>query len=219
MRPPSPAIAIAYTQWCRHRRSLIAAIVIFSLTSAVCPIVGSLVDGQFLGMLAALSTIPLVAVFGLAMNSLLFVDEAGSLSSGYVKAMFTLPVRSRTLVIWPMAYGSLATAVLWVATATAMSIFWPLGFRPPLALPALACAALMAWLQAVSWLPWAKGSLHELVTMAILTPLAALPVWLFMNVEGSRPFIGLLFVVYIIAAFAVGYAAVASSRHGEVWPL
>ncbi len=213
----TPALAIAYTQWCRHRRSLIAAVVILLLTAAVCPIVGYVTGAQFLGVVAAATTLPLSNVFGLGMNSLLFVDEAGNLSSGYAKAMYTLPVRSRTLVIWPMVYGSLTAALSWIATA--LLVFWPLGFRLPLVLPALAFAALMAWLQVVSWLPWANRSLRELLTMAILIPLAAIPIWLLTTVEGSRPLIGLLLVAYMAAAVAVGYAAVASSRRGEVWPL
>jgi hypothetical protein len=196
---------------------LIAAIAILSVTAAVYSIAGSFAGGQVREVLAALSIIPLLPVFGFIMNSCLLVDEAGSLSSGYAKAMFTLPVRTRSLVVWPMVLGSLSTGCLWVATV--FLIYWPLGFRPPVIMPALGFAALMVWLQALSWMPWAKVGLRELACIAILTPLAALPLWLLFFVEGARSFIGLLFLGYTLAAFAAGYAAVASSRRGEAWPL
>ncbi len=213
----TPALAIAYAQWCRHRQSFIAAIVIFLITAAVCPIVFSQARGPSLAILAATSAMPLSVVFGLALNSLLVVEETGNFSSGYNKAMLTLPVRSRTLAIWPMVYGSLTAALLWLAAA--FLVYWPLGFRPPLALPALGLAAFMACVQAIAWLPLAKGWLRELVILAILFALASLPIGLFVTVEDSRNLIGTLLAGYILAAFAVGYRAVASNRCGAVWPL
>ncbi len=213
----TPALAIAYAQWCRHRQSFIAAIVIFLMTAAVCPIVFSQARGPSLAILVAASAMPLSVVFGLALNSLLVVEETGNFSSGYNKAMLTLPVRSRTLAIWPMVYGSLTAGLLWLATA--FLVYWPLGFRPPLVWPALGLAAFMAWVQAIAWLPLAKGLLRELVILAILLAVAALPIGLFVTVEDSRNLIGTLLAGYILAAFAVGYRAVASNRCGAVWPL
>ncbi len=92
-------------------------------------------------------------------------------------------------------------------------------FRPPLVWPALGLAAFMAWVQAIAWLPLAKGLLRELVILAILLAVAALPIGLFVTVEDSRNLIGTLLAGYILAAFAVGYRAVASNRCGAVWPL
>jgi hypothetical protein len=217
VRTSNPAFPIAYTQWCRHRPILIVAIAILLVTAAVYAVVGALAEGHILGMLAVLSVIPLIPVFGFVMNSSLLVDEAGSLSSGYVKAMFTLPLRTHSLVVWPMALGSLSAGCLWVATV--FLIYWPLGLHPPLVMPALGFAALMVWVQAVSWMPWAKGGLRELACLAILTPLAALPIWLLWTANGTPSVIGLMFLGYILAAYPAAYAAVASSRRGEVWPL
>jgi hypothetical protein len=217
MRTPTPALAIAYMQWCRHRRHLIVAMIIFLLTAAAGSIAGSQFEAKHLGTLVGLSVTPLLLVFGFTMNSFLLVDEAGSFSSGHLKSMFNLPVHNWTLVIWPMVYGSVVSGVLWVATA--LLVYWPMGLRPPLIWPALGFAALMAWLQAVSWMPWAKGALRELMCLAIVAPLMALPLWLLLWFEGSHRLIGLLFVAYMPVAFAAGYAAVASDRHGEAWPL
>ncbi|MGO9916498.1 MAG: hypothetical protein ACLQIB_17615 [Isosphaeraceae bacterium] len=213
----TPALAIGYAQWCRHRRSFIAAIVIFLMTAAVCPIVFSGARGLSVGILVAASSIPLSFAIGLLLNALLVVEETGNFSSGYAKAMLTLPVRARTLAIWPMVYGSLTAGLLWLATA--FVVYWPLGFRPPLALPALGLAAFMASVQAIAWLPLAKGWLRELVIVTILFALVSLPVVLFVTVENSRGLIGTLLAGYILAAFGVGYCAVASIRRGEVWPL
>jgi len=213
----TPALAIAYAQWCRHRQSFIAAIVLLLMTAAVCPIVFSQARGQSLGILVAASAIPLAGVFGLALNSLLVVEETGNFSSGYPKTMLTLPVRSRTLAICPMVYGSLTAGLLWLVIA--FLVYWPLGFRPPLALPALGLAAFMAWVQAIAWLPLAKGWLRELVILAILFALTSLPIGLLVTVENSRNLITMLLAGYILAAFALGYAAIACNRCGAVWPL
>jgi hypothetical protein len=212
----SHILAIGLSQWCRHRRSLVVAVVSLLMTSVVSLIVGPQVNSEFRPWIVVACSVQLVIVYALAMNPLLLVDEVGNFSSGYVKAMFTLPVPSSTLVFCPMAYGAIVMAVLWVSTA--VLVYWPLGFHLPLVVPALACAAGMAWLQTLSWLPWEKGFLRDLVTMVLLVPLVGLPVWLLVTFENAQHWIGFLFVGYLVVAFALGHAGVVSSRQGNAWP-
>ena len=96
------------------------------------------------------SLLPLIGVFGHFMNSLLFVEDVGSLSSGYPRRMYSLPVPTRTLVIWPTLYGSAPSRRSGWRRRACLS---PWGSRVPVLLPAVGLAALMAWFQALSWSP------------------------------------------------------------------
>ena len=65
--------------------------------------------------------------------------------------MLTLPVRTRALAFWPMLFVSSGAGLLWVAAA--ILIYRPAGYQLPVVIPALGLAALMAWAQALAWLP------------------------------------------------------------------
>jgi len=69
----------------------------------------------------------------------------------YPARMFTLPVSTAALAGWPMLYGTLTMAGLWVAVA--LVALWPSGVPAPLIWPALFAAAFVAWLQAFAWMP------------------------------------------------------------------
>ena len=73
------------------------------------------------------------------LNSLLVVEEPGSLSSRSPRHRFVLPVRTHTLVFWPMLYGWIVAGTLWLVTAGL--IYRSSGFQTPLLLPALGLAA------------------------------------------------------------------------------
>ena len=75
-----------------------------------------------------------------------------------------------------MLYGWIVAGLLWLATAGL--IYRSSGFQTPLLLPALGMAALMVWVQAVSWLPLPNSWLRDLMTIIILGAVAALPLWL-----------------------------------------
>src|SRR5438067_47896 len=65
--------------------------------------------GVELALPCAFIVIHLAAVFSLT--------GADVKEKGYWKTMFVLPVRTRTLVAWPMIWGSLAVGALWVFVA------------------------------------------------------------------------------------------------------
>ena len=110
----TPAAAIARQLGIRHRRGGVAALATLVGTVAAAPAIFALLPIRYALLV---SLLPLIGVFGYFMNALLFVEDVGSLSSGYPRRMFSLPVPTRTLVIWPMLYGSATVALLWVATA------------------------------------------------------------------------------------------------------
>ena len=72
--------------------------------------------------------------------------------------MFILPVRTRTLVFWPMASGCLTVAVVWLINACL--VFRAAGIAAPLWWPAATLATLLAAFQALSWTPFAQRWLH-----------------------------------------------------------
>jgi len=213
----TPAFALAYAQWCRHRWSFIAALATLVVTAAVCPFLFAQGRAEALGLPIAASALPLFAVYALTLNSLLFVNEAGNFSSSYPKAMLTLPVRSHTLAVAPIAFGSLTAGSLWIATA--MLVYRPLGLDLPLLVPALGSAALMACVQTVAWMPLAKGWVSEIVRLVIMIALPSLAVAIAVTVRDSQMLLSTLLAGSILASLALGQVAVSTNRRGGVWAL
>jgi hypothetical protein len=87
----------------------------------------------------------------------------------YPARMLALPVRTVSLVLWPLAWGVLGMVALWAASL--VLVLWPLGLEWPFAWPALALAATVASFQAASW--WPVGS--PLLRMALASVLGPAP--------------------------------------------
>ena len=149
------------------------------------------------------------------MNALLFVDDVGSLASGYPRRMFSLPVPARTLVFWPMLYGSATVALLWVATACLVYRPWD-SARP--GAPAGARAGRV------------DGVVPGHFVVAAPSLLVAGPGGRRPDrrlggdragpeSDGDRPVQTLtaLLAVAILAAYPVALAGVASARRGDSW--
>jgi hypothetical protein len=162
-----------------------------------------------------LSFLPLLGVFGYVLNAMLVSGEPGSLLAGYPRAMLVLPVRTRTLVFWPMLYGSLGAVLLWLFTA--VLVYGRSGYSAPILLPCLALTALMAWVHALTWLPIPNYLLRHLVILVVVSTLGFLPYWLMASELVSRAEIVGLLLGYIPAAFALALLAVESQRRGQAW--
>ena len=85
----SPAFAIAWSIWSRHRTGFIVSAATLAVTAALCPLLFAITLAA--EWVLAGSTLPLVGVFALVWNGLLFVEESGNLSSHYPRHMLTLP--------------------------------------------------------------------------------------------------------------------------------
>src|SRR5262249_14286178 len=72
--------------------------------------------------------------------------DLGARESAYPRRAFTLPLRARALVAWPMALGAAALALFWLAVAGL--VLRRAGVPVPVLWPAAALAALLAWGQA-----------------------------------------------------------------------
>ncbi len=172
----TPALAMAWGIWTAHRWGFVACMATLMALAATYPLVFSQTREP---AVVILSILPLLGVFAYVLNALLFSGEPGSLVAGYPRAMLVLPVRTRTLVFWPMLYGSLGVVLLWLFTA--VLVYGPSGDSAPLLLPCLALAALMAWIHALAWLPIPNYLLRLLVILVAVLALGFLPYWLMVS--------------------------------------
>ena len=209
----TPALAIGWAIWYQHRRGLVACALALLVMAIADPILFALTGSP---AVVITSTVPLAGVYFVILNSLLVVEDAGSLSSKSPKHRFILPMRTHSLVFWPMLYAWIVAGLLWLATAGL--IHWSSGFQTPLLLPALGMATLVVWMQAVSWLPIPNIWLRDAMTIVVLGPLAALPVWLAYSGLTSPALVAALLIGYSAMAYPLGLIAVGSDRRGQVWP-
>src|SRR5262249_13664863 len=223
----SPALALTGQVWRRHRvgLSICAGVWLASIAVAmVVPPAESHAGPEDRPFLAA-HFIFLIGSFVPMISCVICVfvfNRDGPLEdreSAFPKWTFRLPVQTATLVFWPMLQATAVTTAVWVAWN--VTVLWPSGLDVPLLWPALMPAAVMAWLQAVSWFP------HPLILLRILTLVLAA------GMVGVIPAYGItaelpqavwlsLLAAFIPAAYGVAFFGVAKARHGDVpdwtWP-
>lgn len=221
----SPALAIAWELWCRNRWGIGLLVSALLLLSAACLL---LPQGAVREPIFPLSVILFAVGFLYVMSMFLYCEfREGTLSSGFPRRMFTLPVRSSLLVACPMLYGTAALALLWVMTA--LLIWLPVGIEPAWwLLPLLAVG--LAWMQAVCWaVP--GSSLTKVIAACIVVPalkysleMVAMAVVYFVDPStgyhradfiGSRPVIITVFsACFLPLAYVVAVLGVARDRVG-----
>jgi polyhydroxybutyrate depolymerase len=131
----------------------------------------------------------------------------------YPARMFTLPVSTAGLAGWPMLYGTITMAVLWVAVA--LLALWPSGVPAPLIWPALFLAAFVAWLQVLAWMPYGLPGLRIIAAVLWLTTIDAV---VFTTIELKVPdsLMVLIMAPQIPLAYLAARYAVARARRGEL---
>jgi hypothetical protein len=212
-RMHSPALAIAWQLWRRHRWGLAAVLAYLLGCSIVFPLLpagaaeekathGFLCSGLFVFALLYVT-----GVFAYGMDSRLEVRE-----SGFPARMFTLPLRTSALVGWPMLQGMTAVALLWLAWA--YFVLRPSGIEVPLGMTAVLAAAVVSVLQALLWSPFG------LPWLRVLAAALALPLMLMAPVYGPEfgvPESALLglYAALVPAAYTVAYTGVARARYGD----
>lgn len=209
--------ALGWELW-RHYRAF------FLLTAAYPPaaavVLRFLPGGELGEAIALLAVAPSAAavVLLLAIFTYSLRADLAAPAPQFPARLFTAPAHTAALVAWPVLYGALTAALLWLAMA--LLILRPSGVAAPLAWPALGLAAFTVWMQAAVW--WPVGwRLARLAAPALLTVLAvAAPQWW---ARSGLP--GWLAVPVLAALLPLGYAAavagVARARHGDgqQWPV
>ena len=213
----SPALAIGWEFRRRHRWGLIAvAGYLFVVATIRFLILGPgepvLVDSV---RFAAVVSVPLTTTFVylLAVFSFGFTGDLAARHSMYPARMFTLPVTNAALVGWPMLYGTAAMAILWLAAR--LFAVWPSGIAIPLIWPALLAAALLAWTQALTWMPYGLPGIRLIVAVLGLAALDTV-VLLAIHFKAGEPRMVAILAPQVPLAYLVARFAVARARRGEV---
>jgi len=159
--------------------------------------------------------VPLTASFTyfLALFTFGLDGDLAARQSMFPARRFTLPLTTTALAGWPMLYGSVAIVLLWLALRT--FALWPAGVELPTIWPALLAVSLLAWTQALTWMPYPLPGLRIIMAVLCLgtidtTALLALH----FHARGSL-MIGIV-APQIPLAYIVGRIAVARARRGEL---
>ena len=159
--------------------------------------------------------VPLTAMFMyfLAVFSFGLSGDLAARRSIYPARMFTLPVTTAALAGWPMLYGTAAMMLLWLATR--LLALWPSGIAVPVIWPALLAAALLAWTQALTWLPYGLPGLRVIVTvlwLAVIDTVALLA----LQFNASESVMVAILAPQLPLAYLAARIAVARARRGDV---
>jgi len=164
---------------------------------------------------AVVVMVPLTATFLYVLTVFTFGlsgDVAGR-QSMYPARMFTLPVSTTALTLWPMLYGAAAMAILWLATR--FLAVWPSGFDIPVIWPALAAVSLLAWTQALTWMPYGLPGLRVILAVLWLGTVDSI-VLLALRYQASEAVMVAIVAPQIPLAYLAARFAVGRARRGEV---
>ena len=131
----------------------------------------------------------------------------------YPARMFTLPVTSAALAGWPMLYGSAAMATLWFGTR--LLALWPSDVDVPVLWPVLLGASLLAWTQALTWMPYPLRGLRVIITVLWLVTIDAV-VMVALDFKAPEAVMLAILAPHVPLAYLVARSAVARARRGDV---
>ena len=213
----SPAAAFAWELRHRHQWVLIASVVYLLVLATFKPLI--LEPGQVVSLfppdgMASL----LIAPFGIAFMYFATVFSfglAGDLAarqSIYPARLFARPVATAALAGWPMLYGTVVMASLWLM----MALFarWSWGIDLPLIWPALLAAAFLAWMQALAWMPYGLPGLRLIVAVLWLITLDAV-IMLAIYFKAPAPLMVTFLAPQLPLAYLAACVAVARARRGD----
>src|SRR5438445_3465140 len=213
----SPGLAIGWEFRRRHQWGLVSVAGYLFVAAAMRFLIREpdelvLVDSV---RFAALVSVPLTTTFVylLAVFSYGFAGDLAARHSMYPARMFTLPVTNAALVGWPMLYGTAATVILWLAAR--LFAVWPSGIEIPVIWPALLAATLLAWTQALTWMPYGLPGLRLIVAVLCLAVLDTV-VLLAIHFTAREPMMLAILAPQLPLAYLVARFAVGRARRGEV---
>src|SRR5947208_14986895 len=131
----------------------------------------------------------------------------------YPPGMLALPVTPAALAGWPMLYGTAAVAILWFGTR--LLALWPSDIKVPMIWPALLAASLLAWTQALTWMPYPLRGLRVIITVLWLAAIDAV-IMLAINLKASEPVMLAILAPHVPLAYLVARSAIARARRGDV---
>src|SRR5207244_291082 len=124
-----------------------------------------------------------------------------------------LPLTTDALAGWPMLYGTATMAILWLATR--FFAIWPSDVDVPMIWPALLAASLLAWTQALTWMPYPLPGLRVIGTVLWLTVSAAI-ILVALRYKASESVMLAILAPHVPFAYLAARFAVGRARRGEV---
>jgi hypothetical protein len=213
----SPAAALAWQFRRRHRWGLMA-IIGYLFVLAIIKLVlferGQRVDLDDESF-AFLVIVPVTATFlyFLSVFSFGLSGDLAARESMYPARMLTLPVTTAALAGLPMLYGTAAMAILWLGTR--LFALWPSDVAVPVIWPALLAASLLAWTQALTWMPYPLRGLRVIVTVLWLAAIDDV-VMLALNLKAPEAVMLAILAPHVPLAYLAARSAVARARRGDV---
>src|ERR1041384_8034068 len=214
----SPAAAFAWEFRHRHRWGLIGIGVYVILLAGVKFVVvrrGLPINFDSAESFAFAVVVPLTATFlyFLAMFTYGLAGDVTARQSMFPTRLFTLPVSTAALVRWPMLYGGAAMVLLWFVTRA--FALWPSGIPVPVIWPAVLAPALLAWTQALMWMPSPLPGLRVVAAMLCLGTIDSM-VLLALQFQASEPVMLAIALPQLPLSYAAARYAVARARRGDV---
>src|SRR5262245_18826605 len=210
----SPALALAWEFWRRHRLGLAGVAVVvggFAAYGAAVPMSAAFAAASSIWFVMALCYV--VGVFAYGFEARLEAAE-----SGFPARLFVLPVRTWVLVGWPMLQGMAVAVAMWLVWDS--FVLRPCGVQTP-GWWAVMLAAGVATSQALVWLPFGLPWLRLVVMVAVLSVLVRSPAILslvsekFSDPESEKNALTLIAAALIPTAFLTARAGVARARRGD----
>jgi hypothetical protein len=217
-RADGPARAIGWEFRRRHRWGLIALGCYLTALAIIKLLI--LESGRHINLdspesFAFVVVIPMTATFTyfLAVFTFGLEGDLAARQSMYPARMFTRPVTAAALAGWPMLYGCAATVILWMATR--LLTVWPSDIEIPSVWPAFLAASLLAWTQALTWMPYPLPGLRIVITVFWLATIDAI-VLLALHFRAHEPAMLAILAPQVPLAYFAARFAVARARRGEI---
>src|SRR5438105_170801 len=216
MRSPAAAVAWEFRQ--RHRWGLIALIGYLVLLAAIKLVVITRalpINLDSPESFAFVVMVPLAATFtySLAVFTFGLDGDLAARRSMYPVRLFSLPVTPAALSGLPMLYGTASMVILWLATR--MFALWPSGIVVPSIWPALMAASLLAWTQALTWMPYPLPGLRIIVAVLWLGTIDTIAI-LALHFTVRESLMLVILAPQIPLAYVAARFAVARARRGDV---
>jgi hypothetical protein len=206
------AFSMGWSIWIMHQRTLR---VMFSIAITLSTL-AIVFANTLVGVASAI-----VGLAGWLVFFMPFALPAGGVPSRersfgiYPRLLFKLPVRTRTLVAWPTAFGIVSLTLLWMVVSTYLLHFHHLKF--PVLLPSLALAAWIVSMQAAIWAPIDNLVLQCPIFFVAFYGPGALIGWHFWKGDLSVFAVAAILIGWLMVAYTVALSGVAAARRGDQW--
>lgn len=208
----SPAVAIAWEFGRRYRWGF--GVLVLYLVAVAIGQPGNRITFTGPESFAVVVIVPLAATFiyFLAIFSYGLSGDLAARHSMYPRRMLTLPMTTSALALWPMLFGTIAMMLLWFVTR--FFAVWPTKVDVPVVWPALLAASLLAWTQALTWMPYPLAGMRVVVTVIWLATIDAI-VMVALEMKAHEPVMLAILAPHIPLAFVAARYAIGRARRGD----